>query len=94
MSEIVSSRDRLMRIQEQIFTSDDIKNTNLWFSKDDIFIKSSNCNVTLIVFVAEEIIWHWQMNMNVIVIITMNNNNTYLQTILSEIILFKTENKC
>ena len=26
MSEIVSSRDRLMRIQEQIFTSDDIKN--------------------------------------------------------------------
>ena len=30
------------------------------------------------------------MNMNVIVIITMNNNNTYLQTILSEII--KTQN--
>ena len=26
MSEVVSSRDRLMRIQEQIFTSDDIKN--------------------------------------------------------------------
>ena len=30
------------------------------------------------------------MHMNVIVIITMNNNNTYLQTILSEII--KTQN--
>jgi len=33
-------------------------------------------------------------DVDAIVIITMNNNNTYLRTILSEIILFKTENKC